>query len=224
MALGLRIKLVVPELFTPYLELMDNQSIGTAIRESMRTAARPAAVVLKGLLKMELIESDQSTGATERAVGIKYGRIKRNKNAFFVVIGIKTKQTELHTVIVPQGQRTKLRKGKDQRGAGLYAVQYRADKKGKVNSKQVFSRYRNQRKIKKLNGGVLKRSPSRYFHLIDKGFNHRLGVRAKAYMFIQKLHNSVSTTMQSVFEERLRNIIVPVIKKEIARKLKRVLR
>jgi hypothetical protein len=170
------------------------------------------------------MQSEQSTGATERAVGIKYGRSNKNKNVFYVVVGVRTRQFELHSAIIPAGVKTRLRKGKDQRGAGLFAKQIRVSKKGKQTSKQVFSRFRSKSIIRNLNGRSIKRVPSRYFHLIDKGFNHRRGVRARAYYFLRKLHNAVSQTMQAVFEERLKNLIVPTIKKEIARKIKRVLR
>ena len=62
--LGIKVRLEVPKLIVPYLDLMDNQSVGIAIREAMRSAGRPGAVILKQILKAHLAQSEQSTGAT----------------------------------------------------------------------------------------------------------------------------------------------------------------
>lgn len=226
LGIGLKVKLTIPKFAMPSLEVMDNQSVGNVVREAMRSAGRPAVTALKSLLQTELIESEQSTGATERAVAMKYGRSKKNPRIFYVVIGVNTTHFEYHTSTIPEGQITKLRRGRKQRGAGLYGMQTRTLKNKTTRSKQVFSRYRYKGKGRtSVSRNVpFKRIPRKYFHLIDKGFDHRRGIRAKAYNFIERLRSSLGGTMQSVFEERLRNLIVPVIVKELKRKWKDVLK
>lgn len=203
---------------------MDNQSVGLAIREALRSAGRPAVTALKSLLKSELIKSEQSTGATERAVSMKYGRSKLNPRNFYVIVGINTTHFELHTATIPEGQIAKIKRGRKQKGAGLFGLQTRMNKKRQFKSKQVFSRYRDQRRIAKLGGKAFKRFPRKYFHLIDKGFDHRFAGRVTGYEFIYRLQNSLGNTMQQVFESRLRELVVPTIKKEIIRKWVSVLR
>lgn len=222
--IGLKVTLTVPEIYIPVLEVLDSASIGNLIREAMRSAGRPAAVALKNLLKSELVQSDQSTGATERAVDIKYGRSKTNNRRFYLVVGINTKHSEIHTSKVPEGQTTKLNRGRKQRGAGLFGLQTRRNKKGVQRSKQVFSRYRNTRRISNLNGRPFKRIPSKYFPMIDKGFNHRFAGRVNGYNFIQRLTTSLGNSMQKTFESRLKELVIPVIQKELLRKFKSVLR
>lgn len=223
--LGVKFKFSVPEEFNPYLNLMDNQSIGLAIREALRSAGRPAATMLKQLLKNELIKSDQSTGATERAVIVKYGRSKSNPNRFYCIIGINTKHYEYHTPKIPEGQLTKLRKGRSQRGIGLFALQTRVLRKGVLRSKQVFSRYRDAKRLAKNGNKPFKRWPRKYFHLIDRGFNHKFtGNRVAGYEFLQKLKAAIGNSLQTVFNERLKSLIIPTIKKEILRKWKNVLK
>ncbi len=216
-----KMKLTVPQFILPTLDLIDNQSVGKLIREALRSAGRPGVLALKTLMKTDLMKSDQSTGAAERAVTMKYGRSKTRPNVFFLLIGVDKNHFELHTPVVPEGQATKLRKG-SARGRGLFATQTRRLRNKTFKSKQVFSRFRNDRRISKMK--VLKRKPGKYFHLIDRGFNHHAGGQSKAYLFINRLINTVSANVQSVFEERLRNLVVPIIKQELVRKIVRVLR
>lgn len=223
--LGVKFKFTVPDFAMPYLELMDNQSIGQAIREALRSAGRPAAVMLKQLLKADLINSEQSTGATERAVTVKYGRSKSNPNRFYCIVGISTNHFELHSSTIPEGQVTRLKRGRKQRGMGLFARQFRLQRKGVVKSKQVFSRYRDSKRLAKTGGKAFKRYPRKYFHLIDKGFRHKFtGNRVAGYEFIQKLKNAIGGSLQKAFNERLKNLIIPTIQKEIARRWKNVLK
>lgn len=220
--IGLRVTLTVPDFVFPVLDVMDNTSIGIVIREAMRSTGRPAAVALKNLLKQDLSASEQSTGATERAVAVKYGRSKSNPAQFYVMVGIDTTHTEFHRVAV-EGQITKIRRGRKQRGAGLFAQQFRRNSKGRISSKQVFSRYRDTNRINKLKGAARKVRPKKYFHLIDKGFNHRFAGRVDGYEFIQKLQTSLGNSMQKIFEDRLNELIIPTIEREMIRKFKSVL-
>jgi hypothetical protein len=222
--LGLKVRLTVPQILIPDLQMMDNQSVGIAIREALRAAGRPGVAILKQILKAHLAGSEQSTGATERAVDIKYGRSKKNPNSFYLTIGINKSHFEVHSARIPDGQVTRLRRGRKQRGAGLYATQTRMNKKQVTKTKQVFSRYRATGRVKALNGGMFKRVPKRYFHLIDNGFVHRHGVLVQGYKFIEKLRASLLDSLQRIFEERLKNLIIPTMKRELMRKYKNVLK
>lgn len=223
-ALGLKIRLTIPEFIQPDLAVMDNQSVGQAIREALRSAGRPGATILKQILKAQLSKSEQSTGATERAVTVKYGRSRKNPNSFYLVIGIDKSHIEVHTAKIPEGQTTRLRRGRKQRGAGLYGVQTRMNKKQTFKTKQVFSRYRAAGRIKALGNRALKRVPKKYFHLIDRGFIHRNNAIFLGYGFIEKLRAAIKDSLQSIFEERLKNLIIPTIRRELIRKFKNVLK
>jgi hypothetical protein len=98
------------------------------------------------------------------------------------------------------------------------------NKKRQLRSKQVFSRYRAAGRVKKLNGKPFKRFPKKYFHLIDNGFIHRRGVAVMGYKFLQKLRAAIQDSLQKIFEERLRNLVIPTIKRELIRKYKNVLK
>lgn len=222
--MGLKIRLTVPQILVPDLQVMDNQSVGIAIREALRSAGRPGVAILKQILKAHLNQSEQSTGATERAVDIKYGRSKRNPNSFYMIIGINKSHIEIHSARIPDGQVTRLRRGRKQRGAGLYGVQTRMNKKQQFKTKQVFSRYRAKGRIRALGNKLMKRVPKKYFHLIDNGFVHRHGVLVLGYKFIQKLREALQDSLQRIFEERLKNLIIPTIKRELIRKYKNVLK
>lgn len=222
--MGLKVRLTVPQILIPDLQIMDNQSVGIAIREALRSAGRPGVTILKQILKNELNQSEQSTGATERAVDIKYGRSKSNPNSFYMIIGINKSHIEIHSARVPEGQVTKLRRGRKQRGAGLYGIQTRMNKKQQFKTKQVFSRYRSSGRIAALGSSVLKRVPKKYFHLIDKGFVHKRGVLVRGYDFIKKLKAAIHDSLQRIFEERLKNLVIPTIKRELMRKYRNVLK
>lgn len=222
--MGLKVRLTVPQILIPDLQVMDNQSVGIAIREALRSAGRPGVAILKQILRSHLNQSEQSTGATERAVDVKYGRSKKNPNSFYMIIGINKSHIEVHSTRVPEGQVVRLRRGRKQRGAGLYGAQTRMNKKQQFKTKQVFSRYRAAGRIKALGSKSMKRVPKKYFHLIDNGFVHRNGVLVQGYSFIKKLREALQDSLQRVFEERLRNLIIPTIKRELMRKYKNVLK
>lgn len=223
-SMGLKVTLRAPNIVVPFLEVMDNQSVGNAVRESLRSAGRPAVTALKSLLRSDLINSDQSTGASERAVGMKYGRSKLNPRRFFLLVGMDKRVSEIHTSKIPEGYSTKLKLGRKQRGRGLFGLRSSTNRKGVSRSKQVFSRYRNDYRITKLAGRPFKRRPSKYFHLIDRGFNHRNAGRVAGYNFIYKLQSSLGSSMQETFARRLRELVMPTIKREILRKFRSVLK
>ena len=203
--------------------LFDNASVGQVIREALRSASRPAVAKLKALTKAELV-TDQSSGATNRSIDYKYGRSKKDPNKFYVVIGVNKSHFEYHSFSVPEGQKVKTKKGKA-RGSGLFAIQTRRQRKGALKSKQVFSTYKgNKYKKRFIKSRVFKRKPSKYFRLINNGFNHRFGTRAKAYNFISRAKAAVDSEMQIVFERRLQELLVPVLKRQVIRHLKNVFR
>ena len=220
------IKLTTPPNLTHIFDVLDNQSVGAIVRESIRSALRPVRNHLKALMQMELMDrSRQSTGASERALTIKYGRSKRFKGRFYGMVGMDKSHIEIHSFEKPDGAKTKRKRG-NQRGSGLFALQARARKKSgsrsrvMTSSKQVFSRYRgNRRERNYIKGMSFKRRPSKYFHLIERGFNHRYGVRAVAYLFLQRTEQAMMAEAQQIFVTKLQQLYTPTIIKEIERRL-----
>ena len=214
------IKLTIPSDLENIFNVLDNQSVGLAIREAIRSAVRPARNHMKSLMKTELLRSRQSTGASERAVASKAGRSKKNPSVFYAIIGIDRKVMELHSHDVPEGQKTKKKIGRGknkQVGRGLFALRGRRNKTGLGKTKQVFSRYRSGKRK-----SVFKRKPSKYWHLINNGFIHyKSGKKTVSYDFTGKTKLAMATLTQELFIKKLRELVVPVIIKEINRKLKR---
>jgi hypothetical protein len=109
--------------------------------------------------------------------------------------------------------------GKKRRIAGLYTAQGAKVVTASFRSRRVFSRYRDKKYTTFFRSGVVKRKPSRYFHLINEGFAHRWGVTAKAYNFIRRVEGIVGSTAQTVFVTRLTQLLVPTMQRQINRKL-----
>ena len=98
------IRLKMPPDLVDIFKEVDNQSVGHAIREAIRSSIRPARNHMKALMKTELLKSTQSTGASERAVSSKAGRSKKNPDIFYAIVGIDRKVLELHSHEIPEGQ------------------------------------------------------------------------------------------------------------------------
>lgn len=228
----------MPKNLEKILDVFDNQAVGEAIRNALRSAGATGAKALRALTKTELSNSEQSTGATERAVTHKAGRSKSNPNKFYAIVGIDKSVVESHKYPTPDENKTKTKKGK-QRGIGLFAIRQRQgrrkqiaglrDRKGmtvvgvKVRSKQVFSRWKNSPfKNMLAKRGFIKRKPSRYFHLINEGaYNWLSGQPTKAYQFIQRTITTAQSAMQSVFTSRLSQTLPLAMARQINRNVER---
>jgi hypothetical protein len=210
--------------------VFDNQSVGLIVREAIRSALRPVRNHLKALMQMELMGRRQSTGASERALTLKYGRSRKYRGRFYGMVGMDKSHIEIHSFEKPEGATTKRKRGK-QRGSGLFAMQAKAKKRSgsrsrvMTSSKQVFSRYKgNRRERNYIKGMTFKRRPSKYFHLIERGFNHRYGVRAIAYLFLQRTEQAMMAEAQQIFVTKLQQLYTPTIVKEINRRLGNVVK
>lgn len=239
MAKYVKVSIRMPKNLEQIINVLGNQAVGEVIRSALRSASAAGTRSLKALTKSELMESEQSTGATERAVTNKVGRSKANPYKFYAIIGIDKSVIESHSFSKPDGAVTKLRKGK-QRGIGLFGVRQRKigktksiagmrDAKGmpvkgtKVRSRQVFSRWRNSPFKKKLKSkGFIRRKPSRYFHLINDGFlNVYSKARTVAYDFIERTTASSQGAMQGIFVSKIVSKLPEVVAKEISRNVDR---
>ena len=229
----IKVKLTLPANFDEIFNIFDNQSVGLAIREAIRSAIRPVANTLKATLKTDLMNSEQSTGATERAVTSKAGRSISNPNVFYGIVGVNSSVSEIHNLSTEgknprsKGKQkgiglTALRTtqvGKSRRIAGLYTAKGKKVVTASFRSKRVFSRYRDKKYTTFFKHGIVKRKPSRYFHLINEGFQHRWGVTAKAYNFIRRVEGVIGSTAQTVFVTRLTQLLVPTMQRQINRNL-----
>lgn len=222
------IKLTIPPSFRPVIEALARESI-PAIRASMRAAMSPARAHMKALINTETMQSDQSTGATYRSVVSKHGQSRKNRNVFYAMVGVSRRVAEEHYLPsnpVSRGKSTKKKQGLAT-GRGLYALQakYKRNKrqpqKTVIKTKQVFSRLKTLSLSKNDQArGFVRRVPNKYFHLIEKGFNHRSGIRARAYNFRQRTANATKDEVIGIFKERLSVAITVAIVKHIHRAAK----
>lgn len=229
-ASSISVRLIIPTNIGKALrEALDSAAVGHAIRESIRAAIRPMHNHLKALIKSDMLSSDASTGALGRAVLSKHGRSKTNPNWFYGIVGIDAAVMEHHFLNqkkTPEGGRIAKSKGKS-RGEGLYAVRLKSRIKRKsvsVRTKQVFSAYKDKKYRSYVKSGMLKRRPVKYFHLVDRGFNHRFAGMTRAYNFLSRARAATASTTQEIFVNKLKSLFLPTVVKMINRKIQRASR
>jgi len=219
------IKLTIPPSLRPVIEALAREAT-PAIRASMRAAMSPARAHMKALINTDTMQSKQSTGATYRAVVSKHGQSKKNRNVFYAMVGVSRRVSEEHYLPshpASQGQSTKKKQGKAT-GRGLYALQAKFKKnkrhpsKNVIKTKQVFSRIKHLSlsNVSKKRG-FIRRTPNKYFHLLEKGFVHRSGTMARAYRWREQTANATKDEVLNVFKERLKVAITVAILKHMHR-------
>jgi hypothetical protein len=218
------IKLTIPPSFRKFIEALGKEAT-PAIRAAMRAAMSPARAHMKALINTDTMQSDQSTGATYRAVVSKHGQSRTNRNVFYAMVGVSRRVSEDHYLPgSPQavGQRVKLKQGRAT-GRGLYALQakYKFNKrkhKSVIKTKQVFSRLKTLSLSKNDRArGFIRRTPNKYFHLIERGFTHRSGQPVAGYHWRKRTADAVRDEVLTIFKERLQVAITVAIAKHTYR-------
>jgi predicted component of type VI protein secretion system len=220
------VKLTIPPSMRPVIEALGKNSI-PAIRAAIKVCMSPARAHMKALVNTETMASKQSTGATYRAVTSKSGQSRSNRNVFYAIVGISRRVTEEHyspSHPASAGKQTKKKQGLAT-GRGLYALRAittfnrRHPSRTKIRTKQVFSRLRTSPVLGKRNRarGFLRRTPNKYFHLIENGFTHFSGVQSKAYRFVSRTMQATGEQCISIFKSRLKISITEAVIKSMNR-------
>lgn len=136
------------------------------VREAIRSALLPTRNALKSKVMSLPNISNQSSGATGRALTSKYANSKSNPFRFYGIIGVDNKHLE---AITPERSPVYASARHRQVAFGV--------KRRLKNGRVTLSR-RNQRRevrstIKRNIGALQKRWPARYLHLWEYGFTHR---------------------------------------------------
>ena len=142
------------------------------VREAIRSALLPVRNALKAKVMSLPNISDQSSGATSRALSSKYGNSIRDPFRFYGIIGVDNKHIE---AITPERSPVYASARHRQVAFGV--------KRRMKNGRLTLSK-RNQRRevrstIKRNISALQKRWPARYLHLWENGFTHRTSTISK---------------------------------------------
>ena len=167
------------------------------VREAIRSAMLPARNALKAKVMSLPNISDQSSGATGRALTSKYANSKSNPFRFYGIIGVDNKHLE---AIAPE--RSKVY-------ANTRHLQVAFGVKRRLKNGRVTLSRRNQRRevrstIKRNIGALQKRWPARYLHLWENGFTHRSKKSSFAGRhFFSLVRKETEGQVKAIFKEKI---------------------
>jgi len=190
-AFQLRIKFDIPKELLDLLNQLPADISKKAMRAGVRAAMRPMRTHLKSLTKSisrGKRGSRQSTGATHRAVELKYGSPRNKPLNFYGIVGINRRVVETLTARAPEQSKGRVLQYQYAANTKRDAQRKRALRMRlkKLGPQEVRSFYRRKRRSTRK---PVKRQPSRYFHLIDLGFKHRKGSQFSGYKWLDKVYN-----------------------------------
>lgn len=188
-------------------------------RHIVRQAIRSALVPVKNNLKTKLMslpsETQQSSGATLRALTSKYANSKRNPDRFYGIVGINRKLWEYFdpTDKSPVYKNAKMRQVNfgiktnrfNDDGSAIYSKKWRP--------KEVKSTLKRNYGVK---GGLRsphrKRRPNNYWHLVESGFSATdtkgpwAGKRTRVFgghHFVQRTYTETRSQAVQIFEAKV---------------------
>jgi len=165
------------------------------VKQSIRSAIRPARTVLRARLMGLSSVSAQSTGASMRAVDTKVKQSKINPTRFYGLVGVNKKYME---ALVPEASPVFPNAIQRQVSAGVFTGVNR--KTGQALYAKRFKRGDVQNRARR-RYGLRKRIPNKYWHLSEKGFRHA----KSGYVFPG--HNLIEEVAAQTKEECVRIFI-----------------
>jgi len=202
-AYQLVIKFDFPKRLDELLATLPQDIQKKSVRAGIRAAMRPVRSRLKGLVKTisrvnKGQRPSQSTGALYRSIELKYGSPKNRPAGFYGMVGANRRHIEVLTNRFPErskGKYLQYRLKKSYKSDYKNKRKLKATLKG-VGPSEVKSLYRRKRRG---TGKPIKRGPSRYFHLVDKGFNHYSGTSVPGRNFVQQTYDTTVAVAQTQF-------------------------
>lgn len=179
------------------------------IRQSIRSALLPARNSLKAKLMSLSLRSRQSSGASMRSLTTKYGISKNNPDRFYGIIGVNRKYIEA-TVQGPSSFRNAI-----QRQVSFGIKTKRRNDDGSPIFSRRFPRQEVRSRLRRRVSGTRKRWPSKYWHLVEFGFNavdrkgpwkgkrHR---KFTGHNFVREATADSASTCVAIFESRIREL------------------
>lgn len=187
------------------------------ITKSMRTAIVPTRAYLKSLVNVETRRSRRSSGASFRAVTSKVSRGTINSNLFYSIIGVSRRVSEEHIL-------------DDSKSRALYAVQYKYKKSKRnrrkpatIKSRLVKSRLKRislSKNDRARGSASIRRTPNKYWHILEKGFITRQNRENMPYRFITRTVESMQQELKTRFIEELNKNLQIAIKQYFIKAIK----
>jgi hypothetical protein len=210
------VKITVPDELIKILEQLPDSINKKAMRTGIRSAMVPMEHKVRALVKSIAAVSEQSSGATFRAVKSKYGSPKNEPYVYFGVVGVDKRATELITPRKVNKKRTyQLAIKQSLKKDARHRRTIRASLK-KLKISETKSTYR--RKMGK-KAKPIKRVPNKYWHLINRGFTHSRSklksnrVEVQGYQFVERAYAATVANAQGIFERAVTKRIAQLIKK-----------
>lgn len=189
-----------------------------ALRSSIRGAVAPIRAAMISITRSISKSSarKQGTGATSRSIDVKVGSPKGNPNVVYGIVGPDRRHVEFMANRPSVSRRgkfytheTRQSFASDARKARKRYAVVTSLKKGL--SKEVTSYYKRNRKK---TSGMLKRRPSKYFHLLDQGFTHfKSGKNVPGKQIIAKVSAQSIVLAQQRFKTNMLQRIVQLLTK-----------
>jgi len=165
------------------------------VREAIRSAILPVRSALKAQVLTMPQQSDQSTGATARAVSSKYANSKTDPFRFYGIVGIDNKHIE---AVIPEPS-PKYRNSLQRQVAF-------GTKRRRRNGTVVSTRNK-RREVRSTHGKYVgklsKRWPARYLHLWEYGFSTKRGARFAGHHFFSLVFRNNESKARAIFREKV---------------------
>lgn len=206
----LKVSLDVPKDLQQVFQQLGDKIKKNVIRQAIRSAVIPFRTALQA--DLAAIDTDQSSGASLRAVVTKVAQSKKDENRFYGIVSVRKHYFEL----VYRNEQSPLAPLKDRPGIrqlSMGVMWY--DKYGRLRENKRPGRRDVQSKLR-VKSGPQQRRPSKYWHLLLYGFgpNIRKGPRAgttrtpfAGYRFLEKIQNERRSQVQRIFADRVRDLI-----------------
>jgi hypothetical protein len=165
------------------------------VRESIRSAILPVRNALKAKVMTLPQQSDQSTGATARAIDSKYKNSISDPFRFYGIVGVNRKHIE---AVVPEASPVYRNSLQRQVAFGIK----RRSRTGRVTSTR--NKRREVRSThKKYIGKLRKRWPNKYLHLWEYGFANKRGARFAGHHFFSAVKAATESQARAIFTEKV---------------------
>lgn len=206
----LKVSLEVPEDLQVTFRKLEDKIRKHVIRQAIRSAVIPFRTALQA--DLAALNTDQTSGASLRAVTTKVRQSKENENRFYGIVGVRRSYYEL---VFPNEQSPleRLDKKLGVRQISMGVMYF--DKYGRFRENKRPGRRDVQSKLRTRRGPRTRR-PSKYWHLLLYGFGPNItrGPRAGStrtpfagYKFLEKIRETRRSQARRIFVERFRELM-----------------
>ena len=179
------------------------------VRKALEAAKRPPRRYLRKVTRELRDNSDQSTGATHRAIDAKAVFPSKTKAGYgYMIAGVDMAHYEIHSKNTKRSmaafQAARSGKGKSQRrdrNVGYIQRQRRSTRRNLT--KPLVRSYQKTPLRKRKGARHQKNIPGKIWHLLEDGFQHYRGVRFTGYRFTAQAESQTLQESVAAFERVL---------------------